>query len=153
MDKVVLTYGTFDVFHIGHLNILKRLRELGDRLLVGVSTDEFNDQKGKKTFIPFQDRIEIVRSLECVDEAFPEKNWDQKVDDIRINEVSIVGMGSDWEGRFDHLREFCEVVYLPRTDAISSSQLKRVLKVLDQDHVRELKSALDIISSIVQQFD
>ncbi len=151
--RTVLTYGTFDLFHIGHLNLLRRLRALGDRLVVGVSTDEFNTLKGKKTIISFKDRIDIVRSLQCVDLAIPEENWEQKVHDIRRHSVQIFGMGSDWEGRFDELKAHCEVVYLPRTEGISSTQIKKTLQVLDRSHVQELKQALDLIASIVDRFD
>lgn len=153
MKKTVLTYGTFDLFHIGHLNLLQRLRALGDELIVGVSTDAFNALKGKKTIVGFDDRIAIVRALRCVDQAIPEDNWAQKVDDIRDHQVTVFGMGNDWEGRFDELRAHCEVVYLPRTEGISSTHLKRTLKVLDHSHVSELKQALDLISSIVDRFD
>lgn len=153
MKKVILTYGTFDLFHIGHLNLLQRLRALGDELIVAVSTDEFNALKGKKTIVPFQDRIEIVRALQCVDLAIPEENWQQKVDDIHHYGVSIFGMGHDWEGHFDELRKHCEVVYLPRTEGISSTQLKASLNVFNRQHVQELKQALDLVSSIVERFD
>lgn len=151
--RTVLTYGTFDLFHIGHLNLLRRLRALGDRLVVGVSTDEFNALKGKKTIIGFEDRIEIVRGLQCVDLAIPEDNWEQKVKDIQEHDVQVFGMGSDWEGRFDELKTHCEVVYLPRTEGVSSTQIKKTLQVLDRSHVQELKQALDLIASIVDRFD
>jgi glycerol-3-phosphate cytidylyltransferase len=151
--KTVLTYGTFDLFHIGHLQLLRRLRALGDRLIVGVSTDEFNAEKGKQTVVPFADRIEIVRALRCVDHAFPEHSWDQKVSDIREHNVAVFGMGSDWEGRFDDLKAYCEVVYLPRTEGVSSTHLRKTLKVLDRTHVRELKQALDLIAAIIDRFE
>ncbi len=151
--KTILTYGTFDLFHIGHLRLLQRLSALGDRLVVGVSTDEFNHLKGKKTVVPFADRIEIVRALACVDLAIPETCWEQKVDDIRRHEVSIFGMGNDWAGKFDELKAHCEVVYLPRTEGISSTHIRKTLKILDQTHVGELKQALDLISSIIDRFD
>lgn len=151
--RTVLTYGTFDLFHIGHLNLLRRLRDLGDRLVVGVSTDEFNALKGKKTIIGFKDRIEIVRNLKCVDLAIPEENWEQKVHDIRKHSVDVFGMGNDWEGKFDELKAHCEVVYLPRTEGISSAQLKKMLQVLDRSHVQELKQALDLIAAIVDRFE
>ena len=151
--KTILTYGTFDLFHIGHLRLLQRLSALGDRLIVGVSTDEFNHLKGKKTVVPFADRIEIVRALACVDLAIPETCWEQKVDDIKRHEVSIFGMGNDWSGRFDELKAHCEVVYLPRTEGISSTHIRKTLKILDQTHVEELKHALDLISSIIDRFD
>ena len=153
MKKVVLTYGTFDLFHIGHLNLLNRLRELGDYLIVGVSTDKFNEGKGKKTIVSFEDRIKIVASLKCVDLAIPEESWEQKVDDIKKHGVSVFGMGHDWEGHFDFLKEYCEVVYLPRTEGISSTALKKTLQALDKSHVDDLKKALDLISSIVERFD
>jgi glycerol-3-phosphate cytidylyltransferase len=151
MGRTVITYGTFDLFHIGHLRLLNRLRELGDSLIVGVSTDEFNAKKGKKSIIQFEDRLEIVRNLKCVDLAIPEDSWDQKAKDIQSYGASIFGMGHDWEGKFDHLSEYCEVVYLPRTENISSTQIKQVLSVVDRTHVDELKRALDIISNIVDR--
>ena len=121
---VALTYGTFDLFHIGHLRILERSRALGDRLVVGVSTDEFNAMKGKRTAVPFADRAAIVRSLRCVDEVIAEESWDQKVDDIRRTQAGVLVMGDDWRGAFDHLSEFCDVVYLPRTPGISTTELR-----------------------------
>lgn len=151
MARTVLTYGTFDLFHIGHLNVLKRLRELGDRLVVGVSTDEFNAIKGKKPIVPFEQRIELVRSIRYVDEAFPEATWEQKRADIAAHGVDVFGMGADWEGRFDDLRDVVEVVYLPRTEGISTTELKRVLSAFDEKHVDELKRTLDSISQIVRE--
>ncbi|NGR07372.1 adenylyltransferase/cytidyltransferase family protein [bacterium SGD-2] len=151
--RTVLTYGTFDLFHIGHLRLLERLRALGDRLIVGVSTDDFNRVKGKKTVVPYKDRVAIVSALRCVDVVIPETSWDQKAQDIERYEVSIFGMGSDWEGHFDELKNLCEVVYLPRTEGVSSTHIRKTLKVLDQSHVEELKQALDLISSIVDRFD
>lgn len=153
MKKVVLTYGTFDLFHIGHLNLLQRLRALGDELIVAVSTDGFNEVKGKKTIIPFEDRLKIVSELKCVDRVIPEESWDQKVSDIKKYNVSIFGMGNDWVGRFDELKPYCEVVYLPRTDGISSTQLKKTLSAIDQIHVDDLKKALDLIASIVGKLE
>ncbi|WP_180079892.1 MULTISPECIES: adenylyltransferase/cytidyltransferase family protein [unclassified Acinetobacter] len=151
--KVVITYGTFDLFHIGHLNLLQRMKALGDYLIVGVSTDEFNSLKKKKTIIKFEDRLQIVQGLKCVDLAIPESAWDQKVKDIKKYGVSIFGMGHDWAGHFDELKEHCEVVYLPRTEGISSTQLKQSLNVLDKSHIERLKDALDTISSIVEKLD
>lgn len=153
MKKVIITYGTFDLFHIGHLRLLKRLKSLGDYLIVGVSTDRFNALKGKKTIIPFEDRLEIVENIKCVDLAIPEDNWDQKEHDIKKYDVSIFGMGHDWEGKFDDLNNYCEVVYLPRTQGISSTNIKDALKVLDKKHIHEMKQALDVISNIVSRLD
>lgn len=127
MKKIVITYGTFDLFHIGHLRLLQRLKFLGDELYVGVSTDKFNNLKNKKSFIPYEDRIEIVRSIKCVNFAFPENDWEQKIEDIKKYNVSIFAMGDDWVGKFDYLKELCEVVYLPRTEGISSSFIKQEL--------------------------
>lgn len=147
--QVILTYGTFDLFHIGHLRLLQRLRSLGDFLVVGVSTDEFNQGKGKKTIIPFEDRIEIVRNIKCVDVAIPEESWDQKINDIKKYQVSIFGMGDDWQGKFDFLGEYCEVVYLPRTESVSSSSIKNSLSEFSRDRIQKLKEALDAMSSVV----
>lgn len=147
--KTVITYGTFDLFHIGHLNLLRRLRQLGDRLIVGVSTDEFNAMKGKSTMISFAERIDIVRSLKCVDHAFPERAWEQKKEDVLEFKADIFGMGDDWKGKFDFLSEHCEVVYLPRTAEISSTGIKSAIKALDQRNVAEIKRALDVLASLV----
>lgn len=125
--KRVITYGTFDMFHIGHLNLLKRLAELGNELIVAVSTDEFNALKGKKTLIPYEQRSEIVRNIKCVSKVIAEENWEQKVEDIKHYDVDIFAMGDDWEGKFDFLKPHCEVVYLQRTADISSTELKNAL--------------------------
>ena len=130
--KTVITYGTFDLFHVGHLRLLERARALGDRLVVAVSSDTFNEGKGKKTIIPYADRAAIVQALKCVDVVIPEDTWEQKVDDIREHNVDIFVMGADWEGKFDELKEFCEVVYLPRTDGVSTTELKQAMKYLSQ---------------------
>ena len=122
--RVVLTYGTFDMFHIGHLNILRRAKELGDYLIVGVSTDEFNALKGKKAFMPYEHRKQIVESIRYVDKVIPEKTWEQKVEDIKKYGVDVFVMGDDWKGKFDYLKKYCEVVYLPRTPGICSSDLR-----------------------------
>lgn len=130
--KTVLTYGTFDLFHIGHLNILKRARELGDKLIVAVSTDEFNATKGKTTLMPFEHRVELVRSVRFVDEVIAESNWEQKISDVQKHNVDVFVMGSDWQGKFDFLTPYCEVVYLPRTDNVSSTDLKKAIQVFMQ---------------------
>ena len=130
--KTVITYGTFDLFHVGHLRLLERAKALGDRLVVAVSTDTFNEGKGKKTIIPYADRAEIVAAINCVDEVIPENNWEQKRNDIRDHNVTTFVMGADWEGKFDELKELCEVVYLPRTDNISTTELKRSMAIIGQ---------------------
>lgn len=126
-EKIVLTYGTFDMFHIGHLNLLNRLKNLGSKLIVAVSTDEFNALKGKKTLIPFEQRALIVQNIKCVDMVISEKNWEQKIDDIKKYNVDIFAMGDDWQGKFDFLKDYCEVIYLPRTQNISTTELKKEL--------------------------
>ncbi|MDD2870875.1 MAG: glycerol-3-phosphate cytidylyltransferase [Candidatus Gracilibacteria bacterium] len=122
--KKILTYGTFDLTHIGHIKILKRAKELGDYLIVGVSTDEFNNLKGKKCEFPYDHRKEIIESIKYVDLVIPESNWEQKIDDVNKYNVDIMVMGDDWEGKFDYLKEYCEVIYLPRTGGISTTQIK-----------------------------
>ncbi|GAB3527345.1 adenylyltransferase/cytidyltransferase family protein [Arthrobacter monumenti] len=151
MAKTVLTYGTFDLFHIGHLNILKRLSELGDKLIVGVSTDEFNAIKGKKPIVPFDQRLEIVQAIRYVDQAIPEDRWSQKREDIDTYKADVFGIGEDWKGKFDDLEDRVEVVYLPRTSGISTTEMKRVLSAFDTKHVEELKKTLDSISQIVKE--
>lgn len=130
--KTVLTYGTFDLFHIGHLNLLKRAKQLGDKLIVAVSTDEFNATKGKTTLMPFEHRMELVRSVRFVDEVIAEHQWEQKIADVQQHKVDVFVMGSDWQGKFDFLTPYCEVVYLPRTDNVSSTELKSAIQVFMQ---------------------
>lgn len=121
----IITYGTFDLFHIGHLNLLRRLKSLGDKLVVGVSTDAFNAAKYKTTTIPFEERLEIVRAIRYVDDVFAEHNWDQKVSDIQTYQADILGMGDDWKGKFDYLNIYAQVCYLPRTEKISSTAIRQ----------------------------
>ena len=126
--KKVITYGTFDLFHTGHLNILKRAKALGDYLVVAVSSDDFNALKGKKCVIPDYERMAIVEAIKYVDEVIPENSWEQKIEDVKKHNIDVFVMGNDWEGKFDFLKEYCEVVYLPRTDGISTTQIKEGLK-------------------------
>lgn len=147
----VITYGTFDLFHIGHLNILRRLSELGDRLVVGVSSDEFNQIKGKRVIVPYAQRAEIVGSIRHVDEVFPEHDWDQKRSDIEKFGADIFGMGHDWTGKFDDLGDIVQVHYLPRTADISTTEMKRVLSAFDERHIGELKRTLDALGQIVKE--
>lgn len=122
--KTVITFGTFDVFHVGHLKILKRAREFGDKLIVGVSTDQLNwDKKQKKTICDQEQRMEIVESLKCVNECFFEESLELKRDYILKYKADTLVMGDDWVGRFDDLKDICEVVYLPRTPSISTTEI------------------------------
>lgn len=122
--KNVLTYGTFDLFHYGHLRLLERAKAMGDHLTVAVSTDEFNAVKGKKCTYTFEHRAQIVAAIRYVDLVIPERNWEQKVDDIKKYNIDIFVIGEDWQGRFDTLKEYCQVVYLPRTSDISTTDIK-----------------------------
>ncbi|MBY0097118.1 glycerol-3-phosphate cytidylyltransferase [Mesobacillus maritimus] len=122
--KKVITYGTFDLIHWGHINILKRARELGDHLTVALSTDEFNEVKNKKTYHNFENRRVILEAIRYVDEIIPETTWEQKVNDIVNNHIDIFVMGDDWKGEFDFLKSYCEVIYLPRTVGISTTKIK-----------------------------
>mgnify|MGYP006272090333 CR=1 FL=1 len=123
----VITYGTFDLFHIGHLNLLRRLRGLGDKLIVAVSTDEFNEKKGKYSVVSFADRFEILSAIKFVDQVIPEQSWEQKVSDVLKYNVDIFAIGDDWQGKFDDLKSICQVVYMPRTEGISTSLLKKTI--------------------------
>lgn len=128
--KKVITYGTFDLIHNGHINILKRAKELGDHLTVAISSDEFNAIKGKKAYHSYETRKMILEAIRYVDEVIPEHEWEQKVSDVVDNNIDVFVMGDDWEGKFDFLAEYCEVVYLPRTVGISTTKIKKdLLKV------------------------
>jgi glycerol-3-phosphate cytidylyltransferase len=147
----VLTYGTFDLFHIGHLRLLERLRGLGDHLTVAVSTDEFNAHKGKSSIVPYADRAAIVASCRFVDAVIPEASWDQKTTDVTRHHIDIFGMGDDWAGRFDELESHCRVVYLPRTTGISSTSIKERLKVLDAEGLSSLRSAIEVAQQVLSR--
>ncbi|MDQ0254448.1 glycerol-3-phosphate cytidylyltransferase [Evansella vedderi] len=128
--KKVITYGTFDLLHNGHINILKRAKDLGDHLTVAISTDEFNAIKNKKAYHSYENRKFILEAIRYVDKVIPENTWEQKIQDVIDNEIDIFVMGDDWEGKFDFLKEYCEVVYLPRTVGISTTKIKKdLLKV------------------------
>ncbi|GGI67237.1 glycerol-3-phosphate cytidylyltransferase [Shewanella gelidii] len=124
MMKTIITYGTFDLFHIGHVRLLERLSALGDQLIVGVSTDEFNAMKGKMAFFSYRQRAEIVSACRFVDAVFPEQHWQQKARDIQTYHADIFAIGDDWQGKFDDLKKYCQVVYLPRTEDISTTEIK-----------------------------
>ena len=127
--KRVLTYGTFDLLHYGHINLLRRAKELGDYLVVGLSTDEFNwNEKQKKCYFSYEERKQLLEAVRYVDLVIPENGWGQKVSDVHEYHIDTFVMGDDWEEKFDFLKdEGCEVVYLPRTPEISTTQIKRDL--------------------------
>ena len=122
--KTVITYGTFDLLHHGHINILKRAKELGDYLIVGVSTDQLNKLKNKKAHFSYEERKYILEAIKYVDKVIPEKCWEQKINDINKYNVDVFVMGDDWKNKFDYLKDFCKVVYLPRTQGVSTTKIK-----------------------------
>lgn len=125
--KRVITYGTFDVLHYGHINLLKRARALGDYLIVVLSSDEFNKIKNKTSYYTYEQRKLILEACRYVDLVVPENNWEQKIDDVKKYQADIFVMGDDWKGKFDFLKDYCEVVYLPRTPEISTTIIKEHL--------------------------
>ncbi|MBU8578539.1 MULTISPECIES: glycerol-3-phosphate cytidylyltransferase [Brevibacterium] len=124
----IITYGTFDLLHYGHIRLLQRCKEQGDYLVVALSTDEFNAGKGKKSYFSYEDRKRMLEAIRYVDLVIPEETWEQKPDDVQRYHIDVFVMGDDWEGKFDELEEHCEVVYLPRTPEISTTQIKADLK-------------------------
>lgn len=120
----VLTYGTFDLLHWGHIRLLERASKLGDQLIVGLSTDEFNAQKHKEAYHSYEHRKYILEAIRYVNQVIPEKNWKQKISDVKKYHVDIFVMGDDWKGQFDFLKEYCQVIYLPRTEGISTTKIK-----------------------------
>lgn len=123
--KKIITYGTFDLLHYGHINLLRRAKEMGDYLIVALSTDEFNwNQKQKKCYFSYEERKQLLEAIRYVDLVIPEKCWEQKVEDIREFKIDTFVMGNDWEGKFDYLKDQCEVIYLSRTPDISTTQIK-----------------------------
>ena len=150
--KTVITYGTFDLFHVGHVKLLARLKTLGDKLIVCLSTDEFNKQKGKMALMSYSDREEVLKSIRYVDLVVPEISWDQKVDDIKKYDVQIFGIGDDWKGKFDYLREYCEVIYLERTYGISSTSIKRLTAGLTEESLQQMRDSVHALSEILKTF-
>lgn len=129
-ERIVLTYGTFDLFHPGHVQLLKRARELGSRLVVGLSTDEFNAKKGKRSVMSYEDRKTVLESCRYVDEVFAEEDWSQKLGDAYRVGADVFVMGDDWAGKFDFMQEACSVVYLSRTEGVSTTEIKASVQSL-----------------------
>ena len=131
--RKVITYGTFDLLHYGHINLLRRAKEMGDYLIVALSTDEFNwNSKQKKCYFSYEKRKQLLEAIRYVDLVIPEEQWEQKVDDVKEFRVDTFVMGDDWEGKFDFLKDYCDVVYLARTPDISTTQIKNNLGNTDQ---------------------
>lgn len=131
--KRILTYGTFDLLHYGHIEILRRAKELGDYLVVALSTDEFNESKGKTAYHSYETRKKMLEAIRYVDLVIPEKSWDQKIDDVKEYHIDTVVMGSDWENsdKFDYLKEYCDLVFLKRTPGVSTTMIKNDLTLKD----------------------
>jgi glycerol-3-phosphate cytidylyltransferase len=128
--KKVITYGTFDLLHYGHINLLKKAKEMGDYLIVALSTNEFNEIKGKKCYFPYEERKKLLESIRYVDLVIPENSWEQKVNDVEEFKVDTFVIGDDWKGEFDFLKEYCNVVYLDRTPEISTTKIKKELGLI-----------------------
>jgi|SRR5690625_2419898 len=127
--KRVITYGTFDLLHYGHINLLRRAQKLGDYLIVALSTDKFNlEAKQKKCFFSYEKRKQLLEAIRYVDLVIPENTWEQKTKDIQQYHVDTFVIGEDWKGKFDYLKEYCDVIYLPRTPEISTTQIKKEMK-------------------------
>lgn len=123
-----ITYGTFDLFHIGHLRLLERIAALADEVIVAVSSDEFNSLKNKKCTIPFENRRDIVAALRVVTKVIKEDCWEQKIEDVQNEKCDLFVMGDDWKGKFDFLEPYCKVIYLARTEGVSTTEIKSILK-------------------------
>lgn len=141
------------MFHIGHLHLLQRLKALGGKLIVAVSTDEFNKLKGKKTLIPFEQRKAIVAAIREVDMVIAEEDWEQKVIDIQKYQVTTFAIGNDWEGKFDYLSEYCEVKYLERTGGISTTELKDALRKFTLVPKEDILKAFEILELLRKDFE
>lgn len=128
--KKVITYGTFDLLHYGHISLLKRAKQLGDYLIVALSTDEFNlNSKNKKCYFTYEERKSLLESVKYVDLVIPEENWEQKIKDVKEFKIDTFIIGDDWKGKFDFLEKFCEVIYLERTPEISTTKIKSDLEL------------------------
>lgn len=141
------------MFHIGHLNLLHKLHDMADRVIVAVSTDEFNEGKGKKVMIPYEQRAEIVRAIRYVDLVIPEESWDQKINDITKYNVDTFAIGNDWEGKFDFLKEKCTVIYLERTKNISTTALKNSLKNFLSISSEDLHNAFEVLDMLKRDLE
>ncbi|MBB1406061.1 glycerol-3-phosphate cytidylyltransferase [Pseudoalteromonas sp. SG44-5] len=151
--KVILTYGTFDLFHVGHVRLLERLASLGDKLIVGLSSDEFNKSKGKSSFFSYEERAEILAACKYVDLVIPEREWEQKESDINKYNVDIFAMGDDWKGHFDSLSSLCQVVYLPRTKSISTSEIKTLIADLKKNDLNKVQKSLNDAIEIIKKLN
>lgn len=143
--KKVITYWTFDILHKWHINILKRAKEMWDYLIVWISSDEFNNLKNKKSFYSYEERKFLLESIKYVDEVIPENNWVQKKEDIKKYSIDTFVMWDDWEWKFDELKEFCNVVYLPRTPEISTTKLKGLIWDMNNENIEKLEEVISAL--------
>ncbi|WP_306132950.1 adenylyltransferase/cytidyltransferase family protein [Roseivivax marinus] len=150
-QRRVLTYGTFDLFHVGHVRLLKRIADLGDELIVGCSTDGFNELKGKKSIFPYEERAEILLSCKYVSQVIPEQSWEQKESDIETYGIDCFAMGDDWAGQFDYLEGITRVVYLPRTPGISTTHVKDVVGAVIEDKKKRLRNAAKLLNEVIDR--
>ena len=142
--KKVITYGTFDLLHYGHINLLQRAKALGDYLIVALSTDEFNSkEKNKITYFSYEERKRLLEAIRYVDLVIPEQNWEQKISDVKEFKVDTFVMGDDWKGKFDFLKDYCEVVFLERTPEISTTKIKKDLKLSERIYKCECGNVID----------
>lgn len=143
--KKVITYGTFDLLHKWHINILRRAKELWDHLIVAISSDEFNKIKNKTSFYSYEERKFLLEAIKYVDEVIPEDDWKQKISDVQNRNIDIFVMWDDWEWKFDFLKDYCEVKYLPRTEWISTTQLKSTLKGINNENIDKIENVLEAL--------
>jgi glycerol-3-phosphate cytidylyltransferase len=143
----LITYGTFDLLHVGHIRLLRRLKSMSTRLIIGLSNDEFNILKGKKTIIPYEERKEMLLATRYVDSVFPETCWEQKKEDIIREKAEIFAMGDDWVGKFDYLQDYCKVIYLSRTSGISTTNIKLLINKSNLDEMMALSHSIDQINN------
>ena len=138
--KRILTYGTYDLLHYGHIRLLKRAKALGDYLIVGLSTDDFNKIKNKTAYHSYEERKEMLEAIRYVDLVIPEENWEQKISDVEKYHADVVVMGSDWAGsdKFDYLSDYCEVLYLDRTEGVSTTKIKEDLKLNEPNKEKKI---------------
>ena len=151
--KTVLVYGTFDLLHPGHIYLLEEAKKLGDRLIVGVSADEFNSIKHKSSFLAYEDRKRMVEAIRYVDEVIPEKDWNQKIDDIKKYEVDTIVMGDDWKGsdKFEYLKEYCNVEFLPKMPELSSTRFRGYVTTYVEEIEKNEKNEETKIKRVVER--
>ncbi|MGR5207170.1 glycerol-3-phosphate cytidylyltransferase [Vibrio alfacsensis] len=148
--KRIITYGTYDLFHAGHVRLFKRLKEDNCFLIVGVSTDEFNEEKGKKSIFSYEERKTIVEACKYVDLVIPESSWEQKRNDVIQHNIDVFAMGDDWQGKFDDLSELCEVKYLSRTQNISTTDVRKAIISNKLSHIDDVIEVMEETANLIK---